>query len=505
MLDKKNLLFFAVSWCVTFALINYFFPTKKPVIEEIHEGTILKIEEEKKALTKPLSRIIPPIEIIENTNRFISISTKDGELVFDIQTGSPCKYTYNNNTFSKNSITLFDYTNSSNTQTPELFLLIDDRPWYNFSLIKREENDTSAELLFKENNNNNSVMKKFVINKNTGTVDCDFYIETEKNSSCTMISSLHNFDDQTTELFIMNRNNKINKINNDDIINIVAAKPRISGLYNSFFINTIIQNTSEKSFLRTYFSADNDCKHIFFETKDDTNKHHCSFTWYAGAKTYRHITHIDARLGEIMEYGWFGWLSAFLLSCLEILYKYINNIGLAIIIVALLIRLLFLPLSLMTKNSVHKRNEFQKKYKYIQDKYKDDTERRTFEQTELIKQYGIIPGGAGCLPVLLQIPLMIALQRLLRGALFLYKAPFFLWMQDISLVDYYYFLPFITTVFIYLQATRNSKQTKAVSSFGFLILSVAMFFVFSKISIGLLLFISSGIIFSYLQMIILGV
>ena len=73
MLDKKNLLFFLVTWIITAALINYFFPSGKQPLN-INQGEILKIEEEKKqAFIKPVSRETPIIDIPEQKNRFLSI------------------------------------------------------------------------------------------------------------------------------------------------------------------------------------------------------------------------------------------------------------------------------------------------------------------------------------------------------------------------------------------------------------------------------------------------
>jgi YidC/Oxa1 family membrane protein insertase len=158
-----------------------------------------------------------------------------------------------------------------------------------------------------------------------------------------------------------------------------------------------------------------------------------------------------------------------MLWVLKWLFAYLHNYGLAIIALTFLVRLMLLPFTMNSEESLKKRAEFDKKLKYIQQKYKDDSARLAEERAELIKKHGM-PGLGGCLPLLLQIPIFIALARVLGSTIELYKAPFFGWIHDLSAADPLYILPVLVGVSMIVQAffvDEKQRFTMLISALVF--------------------------------------
>jgi len=161
---------------------------------------------------------------------------------------------------------------------------------------------------------------------------------------------------------------------------------------------------------------------------------------------------VDERLAKVVDYaGIFSGISRFMLWVLKWLFTYLHNYGLAILVLTFLVRLVLLPFTMNSEDSLKKRAEFDKKLKYIQQKYKDDSARLAEERAELIKKHGM-PGLGGCLPLLLQIPIFMALARVLGSTIELYKAPFAGWIHDLSAPDPLYILPVMVAASMIAQA-----------------------------------------------------
>lgn len=141
------------------------------------------------------------------------------------------------------------------------------------------------------------------------------------------------------------------------------------------------------------------------------------------------------KLGKMINFGAFTPLGKATLWLLQEFYKVGKNYGISIIFVSILIKLLYLPLTQKSFNSMNKMQELQPKFNELKEKYRDDPQRLNKETMKLYKQYGASPLG-GCLPLLLQIPIFWALFSTLRGAVELRGAMFIPgWIPDLSLPD----------------------------------------------------------------------
>ncbi len=153
------------------------------------------------------------------------------------------------------------------------------------------------------------------------------------------------------------------------------------------------------------------------------------FEFYAGPKKYDVLKTLTHRRQDVMEFGFFGGVSKILLVTLNALHRVIPNYGIAIILLTILVRVIFWPITHKSTESMKRMAEIQPLIQEVRTKYKDP-QRQQKEMMALYKQHKINPLG-GCLPILVQIPVFIALFVMLRSAIELRFAPF-LWVHDLS-------------------------------------------------------------------------
>lgn len=140
------------------------------------------------------------------------------------------------------------------------------------------------------------------------------------------------------------------------------------------------------------------------------------------------------RLEEVIDFGWFSAIAKPLLYALKFFYKYVNNYGIAIIIITVILKILFYPLTNKSYKSMKEMQKLQPKMEALKEKYKNDREAMNRAVMELYKTHKVNPMG-GCLPMLIQIPVFFALYKALMYSIELRHAPFMLWINDLSAPD----------------------------------------------------------------------
>jgi YidC/Oxa1 family membrane protein insertase len=178
---------------------------------------------------------------------------------------------------------------------------------------------------------------------------------------------------------------------------------------------------------------------------------------YIGPKEYKTLFQIDNRLTDIIEYGFFTFISKPLFLLLAYLHNLFGNWGWAIVVLTILIRLVLFPLTYKGMVSMNKLKELSPKIKELQAKYKGDNQKLNAHMMELYKKHGANPMG-GCLPILLQIPVFFAIYRVLQNAIELKAAPWILWIEDLAVMDPYFILPVAMgiTMFVHQRLTPNN-------------------------------------------------
>ncbi len=166
--------------------------------------------------------------------------------------------------------------------------------------------------------------------------------------------------------------------------------------------------------------------------------HYQATRLFAGAKVMSLINaYEDAGVPKFdlsIDFGWFYFLTKPFLYFLNWLYGLVGNMGVAILIFATLLRILLLPIATKSYESMAKMKKIQPKIKVLQERFKDDRLRLQQEMMNLYKRDQVNP-AAGCLPMLIQIPVFFALYKVLSVSILMRQAPFFGWIHDLSRPD----------------------------------------------------------------------
>ncbi|WP_342347403.1 membrane protein insertase YidC [uncultured Nitrospira sp.] len=216
---------------------------------------------------------------------------------------------------------------------------------------------------------------------------------------------------------------------------------------------------------------------------------------YAGPKKYDVLKSFEIGLEDTIDFGWFiygSWgivkaVAKPLFSVLRFIYDYTHNYGVAIILLTLGIKLLFVPLQYKSYKSMQGMQTIQPKVLALQEKLKDNKEKLNTELMKLYKEHKVNPVG-GCLPMVLQMPVFVALFNILYMTIDLRQAPFMLWVTDLSAQDPYYVLPVLMGISMVVQqkimpTTMDPTQAKMM-----MILPVGLTFLFVTFPAGLVLY-----------------
>ncbi len=221
-----------------------------------------------------------------------------------------------------------------------------------------------------------------------------------------------------------------------------------------------------------------------------------AFEFYLGPKKQDMLDAVKgADLSGVIDYGMFWFLVRPLLAALVWIQRYVHNWGMAIILLTLLLTLLLFPFRLKQMLSMKKMQVVQPRIKEIQEKYKrykkTDPKRAEMNQEimTVYREHNVNPLG-GCLPLLLQMPLLFAFYQLLASSIELRQAPFFGWLQDLSQKDPYYILPIImgVTMLISQRMTPMTPGTDPTQAKMMMFMPVIFTVMFFNVSSGLNLY-----------------
>jgi len=184
---------------------------------------------------------------------------------------------------------------------------------------------------------------------------------------------------------------------------------------------------------------------------------------YTGPQEKRRLEAAAPGLDLVVDYGWLAIIAWPLFWLLEKFYGLAGNWGVAIILLTVLIKILFFPLSAASYKSMAKMKLITPRLTKIREMYAHDRQKMNQAMMELYKTEKINPLG-GCFPILVQIPVFIALYWVLLAAIELRHAPFILWIRDLSALDPYYVLPVLMTITMVLQTRMNPTPPDPVQA-----------------------------------------
>jgi len=159
-----------------------------------------------------------------------------------------------------------------------------------------------------------------------------------------------------------------------------------------------------------------------------------AYKLYLGPKKLQVLQSVGNDLAKAVDFGWFDVLAKPMLWLLNFIHQFSGNYGVAIILLTVLIKLVFWPVTQKGMKSMKNMQKLQPKIAKVRERFKDDPAKMNQEMMALYKTYKVNPVG-GCLPMLIQIPFFFALYRVLMAAIELRHAPFMLWINDLSAPD----------------------------------------------------------------------
>lgn len=163
--------------------------------------------------------------------------------------------------------------------------------------------------------------------------------------------------------------------------------------------------------------------------------------FFGGPKEVERLRDLGQDLEQLVDLGWFDFLARPALYMMKFLYRFTGNYGVVILIITLLQKVVFLPLTQKSLKSMQAMQMLQPKVAAIRERHKNNRQKMNQETMELYKRHGVNPLG-GCLPMVIQIPIFIALYNALSSSVELWRAPFALWINDLSAPDALFVLPF---------------------------------------------------------------
>ena len=221
---------------------------------------------------------------------------------------------------------------------------------------------------------------------------------------------------------------------------------------------------------------------------------------FIGPKDVSYMRVLDPSLTEAIDYGWFSFMSVPMLELMKFFYSAIPNYGIAILILTLLVRLIMFPLQHKAMKSMKRMQDLQPHLKALQEKYKGDKEKLNKEMLQFMKTHKMNP-MSGCLPMLIQLPVFIALYKVLGNSVELYRSPFMFWITDLSVKDHYYILPLLMGIMMFVQQKMTPNPTMDPTQAKIMLYMMPIIFTVMMLSLpsGLTLYIMFSTLLGIIQ------
>ena len=208
---------------------------------------------------------------------------------------------------------------------------------------------------------------------------------------------------------------------------------------------------------------------------------------FVGPKLQDELREVATGLELTVDYGLLTVLAQPLFWLLKSIHKLVGNWGWSIVLVTLIIKLVFYKLSETSYRSMANMRKLTPRLKSLKECYADDRQKLNQAMMELYKKEKINPLG-GCLPILVQIPVFIALYWMLLESVELRQAPFMLWIQDMSSPDPYYILPLLMGITMFIQQKLNPAPMDPIQAKVMMALPVVFTVFFAFFPSGLVLY-----------------
>jgi YidC/Oxa1 family membrane protein insertase len=210
-------------------------------------------------------------------------------------------------------------------------------------------------------------------------------------------------------------------------------------------------------------------------------------TLYVGPQIQRTLEQLAPGLELVVDYSWLTFIAKPIYWLLEQINRFVSNWGWSIVVLTIIIKALFYPLSAASYKSMAKMKAVAPRIAAIRDRYPNDRAKLNQAMMEIYKTEKINPLG-GCLPVVIQIPVFLALYWVLLGSVEMRNAPWILWVQDLAQPDPFYILPLIMAATMFLQTKLNPPPPDPMQAKVMMIMPLVFSVFFFFFPAGLVLY-----------------
>lgn len=499
-MDKK-LLFVMVMTSLTMIAFNYvsYRQSKNDSSQaSLVPGQGFKIPSSEELL-KPLKREID----------FDDAKLKEEEIVTEVETELYSMFFSNHGAvlgsidfkkrIGKNNIPLRTlYPTDLFTRGQGSFLLaLDEKTPYVYTLVSQHEDSDYSSITYQAQTQGWFIKKTYQIAKQTYKMRLSIDFEPHVHNAKALLPRLFfagpfvgELENDTLQGFVFNsQSQRLDVVSEADAQDKVWVAPEIFGVEDRYFAHALIKDVSGTLQRGYYKKGEGNKLYTILEGAPVSEKQHLEFEFYLGPKDVTDMGAVDKRLEDTLNFGFLSWLCKVLLRLLEWLFGYVGNFGWAIILLTFLIKIPLLPLTLKSADIMEKIQKYQPQIARIQAKFKGDPTRLHQETMQFYKDHGIPQLGPvmGCLPYLIDIPITMALYKVLGNYLDLYQAPFFGWLSDLSARDPYYILPIFMGVSMLLQQRMTPMADDRQRVLGF-VMTIIFSGLFANFAAGLVLY-----------------
>ena len=432
------------------------------------------------------------IRSLENRKLIIDFDSKSGELLFSKLKNYPIKLG------DKDNVVILDYDKKRYTAASNIQIK-DEQSIPTYSVVDKSDDtakltstnlpniiltkkitlvDDSHQLLVTNNVFNNSDQNIYVRNYEI--------ISRDNNSAASLMLPTY------TGSAYYDSENKFSKISFDDMLDndqaIRAQDSWISMIEHYFFSAWLPTNSQIKTI---YTNHENGIFTIGstsqYETVEPGQNYEFKSVMFVGPKLQSEISDLAEGLDLTVDYGVLTFLSAPLFWILEIIHEVFDNWGISIIVLTILIKAIFFKLSETSYRSMAQMKKLNPRMQALKERYAEDKKKFSEALMRMYKEEKVNPLG-GCLPILIQIPVFIALYWVLVESVEMRHAPFVGWIQDLASADPYFILPIAMGVSMYIQQKLNPAPTDATQQKIFLFLPFIFTALFATFPSGLVLY-----------------
>ncbi len=221
-------------------------------------------------------------------------------------------------------------------------------------------------------------------------------------------------------------------------------------------------------------------------------------SFYAGPKILKRLEKVSPHLDLTIDFGFLWFVAKPLFLGLDFIHGLIGNWGFSIILLTFFIKLIFFYPSAMSYRSMAKMRKLMPKMQELKERFGDDRQKMGMETMKLYKKEGVNPLG-GCLPMLMQMPVFMALYWMIMESVELRHSPFVLWIVDLSVKDPYFVLPVIMGALMYVQQKLNPPPQDPMQAKIFQFMPIGFTFILMFLPAALTLYMAVNSALSFLQ------